>query len=134
MQKIDVTKVKANGISGQNPWPQASRIIPIIETALSVFRLRHNQEDIFRKMYELDPHDDLAAGRRYSDNNAVATRILSAINEHAFTLTEDAEEAHNIIYNFIENISGAEMDILIIDGLRCSASADHWYMYEKQWD
>lgn len=134
MQKIDVTKVKANGISGQNPWPQVGRIVPIIETALSVFRLRYSQEEIFERLHKEFPNDDYYAGTRFSNNNSVATRILSAINAHAFTLTEDAEEAHNIIYNFIENISGAEMDILIIDGLRCCADADYWYKYEKQWD
>jgi hypothetical protein len=134
MKKIDVTKVHANGISGRNPWPQVSRITPIIETALSVFRMRHTTDEILGQIANGDPYADLYAGTRFSNNDQVATRILSAVNEHAFTLTDNAEEAHQIIYDFFENISGKEMDTLIFDGLRCCASADHWYKYEKQWD
>jgi hypothetical protein len=134
MKKIDVTKVHANGISGRNPWPEVSRITPIIETALSVFRLRHSNEEIFENISKGDAYADLYAGTRFSNNDQVATRILSAVNEHAFTLTDNAEEAHQIIYDFFENISGKEMDTLIFDGLRCCASADHWYKFEKQWD
>jgi hypothetical protein len=134
MKKIDVTKVHANGISGRNPWPQVSRITPIIETSLSVFRMRHTTDEILGQIANGDPYADLYAGTRFSNNDQVATRILSAVNEHAFTLTDNAEEAHQIIYDFFENISGKEMDTLIFDGLRCCASADHWYKYEKQWD
>jgi hypothetical protein len=134
MKKIDVTKVHANGISGRNPWPQVSRITPIIETALSVFRLRYSTEEILEQISKGDPYEDLYAGTRFSNNDQVATRILSAVNEHTFTLTDNEEEAHQIIYDFFENISGKEMDTLIFDGLRCCASADHWYKYEKQWD
>ena len=134
MKKIDVTKVHANGISGRNPWPQVSRITPIIETALSVFRMRNTTDGILAQIANGDPYADLYPGTRFSNNDQVATRILSAVNEHAFTLTDNAEEAHQIIYDFFENISGKEMDTLIFDGLRCCASADHWYKYEKQWD
>jgi hypothetical protein len=134
MKKIDVTKVHANGISGRNPWPQVSRITPIIETALSVFRMRYSTDEILGQIANGDPYADLYAGTRFSNNDQVATRILSAVNEHAFTLTDNAEEAHQIIYDFFENISGREMDTLIFDGLRCCASADHWYKFEKQWD
>lgn len=134
MKKIDVTKVHANGISGRNPWPQVSRITPIIETALSVFRLRYSTEEILEQISKEEPYDDFYPGTRFSNNDQVATRILSAVNEHAFTLTDNEEEAHQIIYDFFENISGKEMDTLIFDGLRCCASADHWYKYEKQWD
>jgi hypothetical protein len=134
MKKIDVTKVHANGISGRNPWPQVSRITPIIETALSVFRMRHSTDEILGQISKGDPYADLYAGTRFSNNDQVATRILSAVNEHAFTLTDNAEEAHQIIYDFFENITGKEMDTLIFDGLRCCASADHWYKFEKQWD
>jgi hypothetical protein len=134
MKKIDVTKVHANGISGRNPWPQVSRITPIIETALSVFRMRYSTDEILGQIANGDPYADLYAGTRFSNNDQVATRILSAVNEHAFTLTDNAEEAHQIIYDFFENISGKEMDTLIFDGLRCCAGADHWYKFEKQWD
>ena len=134
MKKIDVTKVHANGISGRNPWPQVSRITPIIETALSVFRMRNTTDEILAQISNGDPYADLYPGTRFSNNDQVATRILSAVNEHAFTLTDNVEEAHQIIYDFFENISGKEMDTLIFDGLRCCASADHWYKYEKQWD
>jgi len=134
MKKIEASNVKANGISGRNPWPDVSRIKPIIETAISVYRLRNTNEDIFREIDAIAPHGDFYAGMRFSDNDSVTMRAMSALNEAAFQLTEDVEEAHQLIYDFINNINGKDMDIIILDSLMDCAGADHWYKYEKQWD
>lgn len=134
MKKIESSDVKANGISGRNPWPDTSKIKPIIETAISVYRLRNSNEDIFREIEALSPNGDFYAGMRFSDNEAVVMRCMSALNEAAFEKTEDIEEAHQLIYDFINNISGKDMDIIILDSLMDCAGADHWYKYEKQWD
>ena len=134
MKKIEATKVRANGISGRNPWPDTSRIKPIIETAISVYRLRNTNEEIFEAITQISPTGDFYAGMRFSDNEAVVMRAMSALNVAAFELTEDIEEAHQLIYDFINNISGKDMDIIILDSLMDCAGADHWYKYEKQWD
>ena len=134
MKKIEASNVKANGLSGRHPWPDTSKIKPIIETAISVYRLRNTNEDIFREINTIAPNGDFYAGMRFSDNNSVTMRAMSALNEAAFQLTEDAEEAHQLIYDFINNINGNDMDIVILDSLMDCAGADHWYKYEKQWD
>jgi hypothetical protein len=134
MKKIEAEKVKANGISGRNPWPIVSKIKPIIETAISVYRLRNTNEEIFESISKLSPNGDFYAGVRFTDNEAVVMRAISALNEAAFELTDNVEEAHELIYNFINNINGKDMDIIILDSLMDCAGADHWYKYEKQWD
>ena len=134
MKKIEASNVKANGISGRNPWPDVTKIKPIIETAISVYRLRNTNEDIFRGIDAIAPNGDFYAGTRYSNNDTVVTRTISALNEAAFQLTEDVEEAHQLIYDFINNINGKDMDIIILDSLMDCAGADYWYKYEKQWD
>ncbi len=134
MKKIEALNVKANGISGRHSWPDTSKIKPIIETAISVYRLRHSTEDIFREISTLSPNEDFYAGVRFSNNETVATRIISALNEAAFELSNDIDEAHQLIYDFINGINGKDMDIIILDSLMDCAGADHWYKYEKQWD
>ena len=111
MKKIEASNVKANGISGRNPWPDVSKIKPIIETAISVYRLRNTNEDIFKSINEIAPHGDFYPGTRYSNNETVVTRAISALNEAAFQLTEDVEEAHQLIYDFINNINGKDNSI-----------------------
>jgi hypothetical protein len=39
-----------------------------------------------------------------------------------------------IIESWFDSLSASEIDILIQEGLRCCASADHWYTFEKEWD
>lgn len=134
MKKIEASTVKANGISSFNSWPQVSKIKPILETAISVYRLRNTNEDIFREIATISPNGDFYAGIRFSDNESVVSRCVSALNESAFKLTDNVEEAHQLIYDFINNINGKDMDIIILDSLMDCAGADHWYKYEKQWD
>jgi hypothetical protein len=134
MKKIEASNVKANGISCRNPWPDTSKIKPIIETAISVYRLRNTNEEIFESISKLSPNGDFYAGVRFTDNEAVVMRCVSALNEAAFALTDNIEEAHELIYDFINNIGGKDMDIIILDSLMDCAGADHWYKYEKQWD
>lgn len=136
---MQVDQIKCNGISYSYPARLAA---PTIETALSIFRMRFNNSEIFEMFPKNDP--DFFAGRRFRDNEAVVTRIAAALTEaaaqeylkkpyHAIEET-DIELLEMSILAFVESLRGSEMDKLLVEGLRDCASSDHWYTFEKQWD
>lgn len=136
---MQVDQIKCNGISYSYPAKLAA---PTIETALSIFRMRFNNSEIFEMFPKNDP--DFYAGRRFRDNETVVTRIASALTEaaaqeylkkpsHAIE-GSDIELLEMSILAFVDSLSGSEMDKLLVEGLRDCASADHWYTFEKQWD
>ncbi len=141
---IDIKNVKANGISFNPNYPSVQEFRPIIETAISVFRLRYSNDDILSMLNSIDNREDYYFGIRFNDNSRVADRALSAVCSTAFKdgleygpqspTVEEIEMAQNSIVEFLKNIDGKTMDLLIIDAMRDCASADHWYKYEKQWD
>lgn len=136
---MQVEQIKCNGISYSYP---ANLAEPIIATALSIFRMRFSESEIF----EMFPKNDLDfyAGRRFNDNQTVVTRISSALTEAATSeyLKKSVQQIDEndisllemSILAFVESLSGSEMDKLLLEGLRDCASADHWYEFEKQWD
>ena len=136
---MQVDQIKCNGISYSYPARLAT---PIIETALSIFRMRFNNSEIFEMFPKNDP--DFFAGRRFRDNESVVTRIAAALTAtaaqeylkkpyHSIEET-DVELLEMSILAFVESLSGSEMDKLLVEGLRDCASSDHWYTFEKQWD
>jgi hypothetical protein len=136
---MQVDQIKCNGISYSYPARLAA---PTIETALSIFRMRFNNSEIFEMFPKNDP--DFFAGRRFRDNEAVVARISSALTAAASAEylkkpyheidENDISVLEMSILAFVESLSGSEMDKLLVEGLRECASADHWYTFEKQWD
>lgn len=140
---IDIKKVKANGISFNPNYPDIQQYRAIIQTAISVFRLRHTTEEIWDMIVSTGDNDDYYFGSRFNDDERVASRAISAVCSAAFNglehtaekpTEEQIETAKNDIIEFFEKIDGKTMDYLIVDAMRDCASADHWYKYEKQWD
>ena len=129
-------KIKVNGISFHQANTKDS--FNYIVTAVGLYRMRYSNSEIMKMLVNLtNPgHDDYAMGRRFLDNEMVATRLISAITSTIASAGVDikTEEGSKIIKVFVESLSGEEMDNFILDSLRDCASADHWYMYEKQWD
>ena len=87
------------------------------------------------------------SGRRFNDNGDVAIRIAGAIvrqaqeeyiysnmGRNSMSSEETLPLLEGIISAWFDTLSASEIDILIIDGLKCCAETDHWYEFEKQWD
>lgn len=136
---MKIESIKCNGLTGG--YGNATlNVQSTIQTAVAVFRMRH--DDIFSML----PHGEYHNGTRFSSDENVTNRICSALYEAAsYDITGKHWPAHNAneeqfvqtvltIENFIENISGTDMDTLILEGMRDCASSDHWYTFEKQWD
>ena len=126
---MKVSDIKANGVSYYTP---AKSSIPTIETAIGLYKMRFTEDEILDKF---DQTDQFYTGVRYNDNNAVAIRIAGAITKTAISKTGTNDELilEGYIKAFVDSLSGSEMDIIILDGLSCCASADHWYTFEKEW-
>jgi hypothetical protein len=135
---MNAESIKCNGLTGG--YGNATlNVQSTIQTAVAIFRMRH--ENIFEMM----PAGDYHPGTRFSSDENVTNRICSALYEAAIQeVTGKIWPSHNandeqfvqivmIIENFIENISGTDMDALILEGMRDCASSDHWYVFEKQW-
>jgi hypothetical protein len=135
---MNVESIKCNGLIGG--YGNATlNVQSTIQIAVALFRIRH--ENIFEMM----PAGEYHAGSRYSSDENVTNRICSGLYEAAIHEVtgkhwpyhaSEGEFVQTVltIENFIENISGKDMDALILEGMRDCASADHWYTFEKQWD
>ena len=126
---MKVSNIKSNG-SGNNAAARSS--FPTILTAISLYKMRFSEEDIISKFPE---DSEYHIGTRFNDNETIAYRIGSALVREA-TLelrTEDPIILEGYIKAFVDSLSGSEMDIIITDGLRDCAGADHWYTFEKEW-
>jgi len=141
---MKVENIISNGISYNEPAQKASG--DIIKTAVSLFKMRHTEEEIFDMIKE--NKDNLKhsyhSGSRFNDDDTITTRICSAITREAVeshlkcrsTGLEDHEALliEGIIKSFVDSLSGSEMDTIILDGMRDCAASDHWYTFEKEWN
>lgn len=127
---MKVSNIKCNGVVNTTA---ANSSIPLIQTAISLFRMRFDESEIIEKF---TTNDDYHIGSRFTSDNTVALTIASALVEEAEKelRTNDSIIIEGYILAFIDSLSGTEMDQLIIEGMRDCASADHRYTYEKQWD
>jgi hypothetical protein len=135
---MKVENIKSNGISYNEPAKNVAG--GMITTAISLYRMRHSEEEIFNMF----PEGDYYSGRRFNHDETVATRIYSALTCEAknkyFSKSKHNIEDHEmlllegIIKSFVDSLSGREMDIIILDAMRDCASSDHWYTFEKDWN
>tara|TARA_R110002073_G_scaffold273390_1_gene436849 strand:- start:3 stop:413 length:411 start_codon:yes stop_codon:yes gene_type:complete len=136
---MKVENIISNGISYNEPARNVAG--GIITTAISLYRMRHSEEEIF----DMFPEGDYHNGHRFNDDEIVATRICSAITKqtidthfpHSLGMNFEDHEVlliEGIIKSFVDSLSGSEMDVIILDGMRDCAGADHWYTFEKDWN
>ena len=138
---MNLESIKTNGISWYEP---AKNIIPHLTTQIGIFKMRHSDKDILEMFKEEGPY---FLGRRYNDNGDVAVRIAGAIvrqaqeeyiysnmGRNSMSSEETLPLLEGIIDAWFDSLSASEIDILIVDGLKCCAETDHWYEFEKQWD
>ena len=138
---MKVEHIKSNGVSYNKPAHNVAG--DIIKIAVSLFRMRHTEKEIFDMLKD---NSDYHPGRRFNDDDTITTRICSAITRAAIDLhfpysdvqggLDSNEELllEGVIKSFVDSLSGSEMDIIILDGMRDCASSDHWYTFEKDWN
>lgn len=137
---MKIESIKCNGLTGG--FGNATlNVQSTIQTAVAVFRMRH--KNIFEMMPP--PHIDYHAGTRFNSDEDVKNRICSGLYEAAIKeVTGKSWPSHDetpeqfvevvmMIEKFIENINGADMDTIILEGMRDCAEADYWYTFEKQY-
>jgi hypothetical protein len=135
---MKVENIKSSGNSYYKPAENVAG--GILTTAISLYRMRHTEDEIFNMFPEGDYH----SGYRFNDNETVLVRICSAITSEACTTLfkksmcniEEHEELllEGAIKSFVYGLSGIEIDAIILDGMRDCAGADHWYTFEKDWN
>lgn len=133
---MNIQEFKCNGIGNTQA---ANNVKPTIQTAVSVLRLRKSNDEIIASF---PVNDDYYVGTRFSDDEAVATRVCSGLVNYAekqlYNKSTNKYASSLIVEGFItalvNSLSGTEMDAIILEGMRDCASADHWYKFEKQWD
>ena len=140
---MKVENIKSNGISHHAPIKEV--VGATLNTAVSLYKMRHTTEEIFSKFPE---NDSYHVGSRFNDNDNVVVRICSALSKVAREEylnnkqgylnkpMSDSDELllQGIVNSFVDSLSGREMDMIILDALRDCASSDHWYTFEKEWD
>lgn len=136
---MKVENIISNGISYNEPAQNASG--DTIKIAVSLFKMRHTEEEIF----DMFPEGEYHSGSRFNNDRDITTRICSAITKqavgthfpHSLGMNLEDHEVllmEGIIKSFVDSLSGSEMDTIILDGMRDCASADHWYTFEKDWN
>lgn len=127
---MKVSNIKCNGMG---PTHQARSSMSTIQTAISLFRMRYDNTEIIKMMAGgFDYH----TGTRFNSDEAVSIRIATAlvIESRIELRCEDPIIIEGYIKAFVDSLSGSEMDVLILEGMRDCASADHWYAFEKEWE
>jgi hypothetical protein len=126
------TSIEVNGYS---PIQRSQSINNYVSTAIGVYRLRHSDSDILRMLVKKDSNRDYFKGRRFQDNSTLTIRIISAVYSAFQCGGYDLNNREDIktIEDFIENLSGSEMDALILDAFADCASSDYYYSFEKEW-
>ena len=142
LNNMKVENIISNGISHHSSIKEV--VGGTLSTAISLYKMRHNEQEIFSKFPEGSYHP----GRRFNDNDDVVIRICSALsrtarkeylNNKTAYLNKDMSESdelmlQGIVNSFVDSLSGKEMDMIILDALRDCASSDHWYTFEKEWE
>ena len=128
---MDVKNFKCNGVGFTTP---ANNVKPFIQTTVSLYRMRNSSAEILEKLKQINPKDDYYPGPRFSDDESVTTRICSGLVELASNITTPGNTIEENIESFVYSLSGSELDQIILEGIRCCASADHWYTFEKEWN
>jgi len=142
LNNMKVENIISNGISHHSSVKEV--VGETLNTTVSLYKMRHTDEDIFSKFPEGDYH----SGSRFNNNDDVVIRICSALsrtarkeylNNKTAYLNKDMSESdelmlQGIVNSFIDTLSGREMDMIILDALRDCASSDHWYTFEKEWE
>ena len=135
---MKVENIKSNGISYNKPAKNTCG--DTIKLAVSLFRMRHTNHEIFGMLSEDFRY---YTGSRFNDDETVVTRICSALTKNAIShhmCSNFSGEEHEllllegIIKSFVDSLSGSEMDTIILDALRDCAESDHWYKFEKDWN
>lgn len=127
--QFDASEVKCNGIS-HSFISESNR--SIIQTYISTYRQTTDFSEIVENL-EADGWN-YYYGSRCKDDSTIAVRITSGLTEYAKNQWNNPELAEMWINAQIENISAKNMNILIHEALRDCSSADHWYMFEKEWN
>ena len=136
---MKVENIKSNGINYNKPAKNVAGGIML--TAISLYKMRHTEKEIF----DMFPEGDYHSGSRFNNNETICTRICSALTTEARVsvfgdqMVVDMEEMgelllEGVIKSFVDSLSGKEMDTIILDSMRDCASADHWYAFEKDWN
>lgn len=127
---MDIKNFKCNGVGNTTP---AKNVKPFIQTAVSLYRLRNSSKEILEKIKQINPKDDYYPGPRFSDDESVTTRICSGLVELASNNVGSKNSIQEDVESFVYLLSASDLDQIIIEGFRESASADHWYTFEKEW-
>ena len=139
---MKIEDIKSNGISHHASIKEV--VGATLNTAISLYRMRHTEEEIFSNF----PQGDYHSGSRFNDDDDVVVRICSALsrvarkeylNNKTAYLNKDMSESdelmlQGIVNSFVDTLSGREMDMIILDALRDCAASDHWYTFEKEWE
>jgi len=117
----------------------STSVKPFIQTAVNLYKLRHgNSYETISTMFPVDDyHDGYHNGLRFNDDSYITGVVCDAVATNATetyfkeaTIPLDIDNTiklEGIIKSFVNSLSGSDLDVLILDGIRCSASVDHYY-------
>lgn len=136
---MEVTDIKCNGVSWNSPAQTA--VGQELLTLIKLFRMRHSEQEIYDKFP--DEGWGYYWGSRASSDESILYRCCSAITSAAQKnkkwnpkgMSQDAQEAllEGVIGGWWKTLSAKDIDYIIQDAFRDCASADHWYMFEKDY-
>ena len=126
MKKNKVSEIKCNGIGFTTP---ANSVKPTIQTMVSLYKMRHDKETIIDSLQKLEK-DYYYFGERCECDKTITDRIATGLVEY-FRNGDSEMPEESTIEKFVNSLTAAEIDILILEGIRDCASADYYYKFEK---
>lgn len=135
MNQFNYKEIKCNGIGGSGYQAVLKHKDQIQSICQEVRDLLGDR--LWDKMIEhastIDTYTDYYAGRRYSEVEDNAYRLITGIAKHVSSYLNSDELIEMHVGAVLNNLTIDEKVYMVLDALRDCASADHWYTFEKDW-
>jgi hypothetical protein len=130
---FEASQIRCNGIGGAG-WPTTKETIDLaLQLIMETTERLEGTDAIFNRLVADNPGENYWVGSRFLDPDRVTARLLTGLCDWAWALTGEQAACDQLIRQTLETITPSDAIIITLEAYRECASADHWYLFEKEW-
>jgi hypothetical protein len=137
--EFNAQEVVCNGIVAGCGTVLTEKNQSILKTFINTHFLMVDKKQLLQELEDSNRIiDPWIVGSRAGDTDAIISRMVSGLLQYAyakFNYVEGYQKLSEMWINAqVEMMSAKDVITIMESALIDCATADHWYMYEKQWD
>ena len=125
--------VSCNGVGGAG-YRSVMASKDLVEKIIRDVREQLGLDEIFNRITAADPSGEYYKGQRFLEEGAIVSRLITGIGNLLHSKFNDDLLVEMNAKHILETITNEDAITIVIDAHRDCASADHWYMFEKEWN